>query len=81
MENLKKLGKVLSKVKQKEVNGGFGGCDIAPPGCPCIVPPGHPCLNGGGGNGGSTGACFTSSGIIQISCTLTCPDGSLPFCP
>ncbi len=76
-----KLGKTIRKSDQKKINGGFGGCDIAPPGCPCRVPPGHPCLNeGGGGTGGSSGVCFTFSGIINVPCSSICPDGSRPIC-
>ncbi len=75
-----KLGKTINKSEQKKINGGFGDCDIAPPGCPCHVRPGHPCLNGGGGTGGSTGVCFTSFGIINVPCNSTCPDGSQPIC-
>lgn len=79
--NLKGVS-VLNKMEQKKlIKGGGRGCDIGPPGCPCIIPPNHPCLGGGGGNGGSdTGTCFTSSGTIQIPCDQTCPDGSQPFC-
>lgn len=78
MKNLKKIGRALSKMEQKEINGGFGGCDIAPPGCPCIVPPNHPCLDGGSSGGGSTGVCFGFPGTFP--CDSTCPDGSAPIC-
>ncbi len=74
------LGKVLSKTEQKKVNGQFGGCDIAPPNCPCIVPPNHPCLNGSGGGSGSTGTCFGPFGTYTVQCNSTCDDGSQPIC-
>jgi hypothetical protein len=79
MKKLVNLGKALTKTEQKEINGGL--CDIAPPGCPCIVPPGHPCLGGGGGGGGSdTGLCVTPFGNIYIPCDDLCPDGTQPIC-
>lgn len=75
------IGNALNKSEQKKINGS-GGCDIAPPGCPCIVPPGHPCLDNDDGNGGNnnTGTCFTLSGPIQVPCNQSCPDGSQPLC-
>ena len=72
------LGKALNKKEQQKINGGI--CDIAPPGCPCIVPPNHPCLSGGSGGGEDTGVCFTPLGPIQVPCNQTCPNGSAPIC-
>lgn len=74
------LGKTLTKAEQKKVNGEFGGCDIAPPGCPCIVPPNHPCLDGGNGGGGSTGVCFGPFGPYNVPCNSTCNNGTQPIC-
>ncbi len=74
------LGKPLSKEEQQKVNGEFG-CDIAPPGCPCIVPVNHPCLGNNGGGGDSLlGTCFTSFGTYQIPCNRNCNDGTKPIC-
>ncbi len=75
------LGKPLSKTEQKKVNGQIGGCDIAPPGCPCKVTPNHTCLDGNGGGGGnSTGLCFSPFGSYSIPCNSTCNDGTRPIC-
>ncbi|WP_064968127.1 hypothetical protein [Tenacibaculum ovolyticum] len=74
------VGSALNKAEQKNINGGRGGCDIAPPACPCHVTPGHPCLKGGTGNGESTGVCFTPFGTTTVLCNSKCPDGSQPIC-
>lgn len=79
-KSILKLGTALSKAELQNINGQIGGCDIAPPGCPCIVPPNHPCLSGGGNGVGNTGVCFTPFGSYTISCDSTCKDGTQPIC-
>ena len=78
-KSILQVGTKLNREEQKRINGGL--CDIAPPGCPCIVPPGHPCLGGSGGGGGNTGVCIIFPfGPVPTPCDQLCPDGTQPIC-
>lgn len=77
INNLQKIGKVITKSDQKSLNGGMGSVPIAGDG---------PSGGGGSGGGGShICVCLFFLGSTQVPvrvpCDSVCSDGSAPFCP